>query len=107
MSDRIGHAPVLLFSSGHAPQRPLEELNVSNRILHLLMRSCRIAEAIEIEQRRAAPSALRLLRLKRLRLMLVHRLQGMLTMLASSSEPHVAWVPARVPAQTRPEARLG
>jgi hypothetical protein len=48
---------------------------VSNRILSLLLRSCRVAEAIEAEQRRGVPSALRLLRLKRLRLMLTTRLQ--------------------------------
>jgi hypothetical protein len=78
MSDRIGHAPVLLrFRSGRASTSELEEL-VSNRILLLLLRSCQIADAIEAEQRRDAPSVLRLLRLKRLRLLLTTRLQAVL-----------------------------
>jgi hypothetical protein len=51
---------------------------VSNRILSLLLRSCQVADAIEAERRRGAPSVLRLLRLKRLRLMLTTRLQDVM-----------------------------
>jgi hypothetical protein len=74
---------------------------VSDRIRSLLMRSCRVAEAIAAEQRRTAPSALRLLRLKRLALILACRLQDMRAGLAPSPGPHGAFVPIRVPSAPR------
>jgi hypothetical protein len=100
MSDRIGHAPVLLgFAPGHASNTRPEEL-VSNRILSLLLRSCQIAEAIEAEQRRSAPSVLRLLRLKQLRLTLTTRLQEVIGGLRASPAPRFRPVPVR-PAKVR------
>jgi hypothetical protein len=78
---------------------------VSNRVLSLLLRSCQLADAIEVEQRKGAPSALRLLRLKRLRLMLTTRLQEAIGSLRMS--PALQAQPAPIRARGARASALG